>query len=189
MEPTAVDARMLLKDRLVIGSGALVVLFLGLAAWQLFGGSDAEADNDPGKHFTHMHCSACKEEMAYDPRGVGQTCAMCGAGVYVATVSSLEDQEESLSVTGRIWVYLLFAAVLLQALAYITVAHWRRLRRAADEFLNRLLVCRCPFCQRKIGYRAPRVGAGVVCPRCKTAFELPAAEDSAFAQSAIDLPH
>jgi hypothetical protein len=188
MEPTPVDARMLLKDRLVVASAALLVLLLGLSAWVLFGGSVSGEESGSARRFTHMHCSACREEMAYDPKGVGQTCGTCGGGVYVATVGSLDDQDNSLSSTGKVWVFLLLAAVLLQAAAYVTVARWRRLRHAAEEFHNRILVCRCPFCRRKIGYRAPQAGAGVVCPRCKTAFALPAVEDS-DAPAAVNVGH
>jgi hypothetical protein len=165
---------MLFRDRLVVASGVSVVLLLGLSGWLLFGGRGASG-NEPEKHFTHMHCSACKEETAYDARAAGQTCATCGAGTYVPTVGTMDEAEESVSTTGKAWMYLLLAAVLLQGFGYLAVSRWRGLRRAAEEFHNRMLVCRCPFCERKIGYRAPRAGEGVVCPRCKTAFALPAA--------------
>lgn len=174
MEPTHLSARMLLQDRLVVASAAVVTIILTLSAWLLFGGTGAAGENEPEKRFTHMHCSACQEEIAYDARGAGQTCATCGAGTYVPTVGSMQDGEESVGFTGKVWMYLLLAAVLLQALAYLTVSRWRGMRRAAEEFRNRLLVCRCPFCQRRIGYPAPRAGVGVVCPRCRTAFVLPA---------------
>ncbi len=175
METTPPSARMLLRDRLVVASATVAVLTLALSAWLLFGGNEGE---EIEKRFTHMHCSACHEEIAYDPRGAGQTCTTCGAGVYVPTVGTMEDAEESLSVTGKVWTFCLLAAVLLQGLVYLSVWRWRGMRRATEEFRNRMLVCRCPFCQRKIGYRAPRAGVGTICPRCKTAFALPAGDES-----------
>jgi hypothetical protein len=170
---TTVDARAVLKDRMVLAGAALVLATLGTSGWLLFGADFGEN----AVRFTHMHCSECRDEVAFDGRKVGTTCVSCGQGTYTATAGSILDGGEALSAGGKALVFLLVAAVLLQGLVYLGVIRLRALRRAEEEARNQMLVCRCPFCQRKIGYAAVRIGSGVVCSRCKTAFSLPSAEE------------
>jgi hypothetical protein len=165
---------MLLQDKLIIATTLGILLVLGGTAWLLFGSKAGE--NEKQKRLTHMHCSVCGEEIAYNPRAVDEPCAACGSGAYVPTSGSFQGKEEKLSQTGKVFVYLLLAVVLLQGLAYVSVSRLRRMRQAVEEFHQRLVVCLCPFCQRKIGYPASKAGTGIFCSRCKTAFALPPAD-------------
>jgi hypothetical protein len=171
MNKTMIDAEALLTDKVALARAALVLAILAGTAWWLFGGNEsAEGENTPLR-YTHMHCSACKEEVPYNPRQVGKPCEACDAGgVFVATVGSLEEQTNSEGILTKVIVLAVVGAVLMQGWLYLSVLRLRGMRTAAAAARDRTLVCQCPFCRRKIGYPAARAESGLVCPRCKTGF-------------------
>jgi len=185
VSPWKIETPGLFQDRWVLAGTAVVLPALVFSAWLLFG-DNGGGENEPAKRFTHLHCSVCREEVPYNPRLDGQTCGSCESGIYLPTVGSIQDDDDTLSPGARVVVFLLIAAVLLQGLAYVTVVRLRARRRAAAEVRNRMVVCHCPFCQRKIGYRATQAGSGVICSRCKTAFALPPVEEAIFATASTD---
>ena len=65
------------------------------------------------------------------------------------------------------------ALVLVQACLYGWILFARARHRALESLKSQPLVCRCPFCSRKIGYLPRKIGTATKCARCKTAFTLP----------------
>jgi hypothetical protein len=162
----------LARDRIFLGSAAITLGLLSVAAWLFFGKSEPERKEKGPKRFTHVHCSACKTELPYNARLVDQECDYCTKnGKYVATVGSILEQEPPESGGNSLLVFLILAVVIVQVLAYIGIVRLRSLRDAEDKLLNRVLVCACPFCKRKIGYPATKADTAIVCSRCKTAFQ------------------
>jgi hypothetical protein len=93
----------------------------------------------------------------------------------VATVGTAASQESSreISLAGKGLVFGVVTVVLLQAMAYLWFMHLRARRQQEEDSKLKIMVCRCPFCNRKIGYAVVKIGTGAMCPRCKTAFILP----------------
>ncbi|HWY88886.1 MAG TPA: hypothetical protein VNX28_19390 [Gemmataceae bacterium] len=159
------------KDRFVIAGTGMVLTALGISGWLLFGGTGSGDNKSSG--FTHMHCSVCGEEIPYIAKLAGNTCAVCDSGgTYTPTVGPIKDETSAPSTGAKLMCFLLVAVVLLQGLAYLGVLRFRTLRKASMEARNRLLICRCPYCGRKVGFPAGKAGSGGLCPRCKTAFVL-----------------
>ena len=128
--------------------------------------------------YTFMHCPECGLEMSYNPKLDGKTCPHCGpqGPVLVPTVGPAGgvDSDPASNARGRIIAVLVVGLVVVQGAAYAWVLRRRALKKAAAAAQQRVLTCLCPFCQRKVGYTAKKIGTGVLCPRCKTAFTLPA---------------
>jgi uncharacterized paraquat-inducible protein A len=164
-DTTGVGASVILNDRLSLSAGAMVLAVLAGAAWALFGGASEETER-----YTHMHCSACQEEFPYVARLAGARCAVCEKGIYIATVGSVTDNAGAIGAGPKMAVFALIAAVLVQGWVYLAVVRGKALRQERAAARRRTLVCRCPYCRRKIGFPASQEGAGGVCPRCKTAF-------------------
>jgi len=174
---TNIGIEALRKDRYVLGGAALVLLILGMTGWMLFGdGGDSDRPGT-GTRYTHMHCSECGDEVPYTAAVARKPCVSCGKGTYLPTVGSVQETGGLGSPGAKIVFVLLLAAFLIQGLAFLGVWRLRVLRKSVEEVQNRKLVCRCPFCQRKLGYRASRIGSGIVCSQCKTAFTLPEGEE------------
>jgi Zn finger protein HypA/HybF involved in hydrogenase expression len=160
------------QDKVLLGATGLVLLILAGAGWSLFGGQAKYVDGQPV--YTHMHCSTCLEEMPYVARLAGTDCPACGQGaVYVPTFGSVKEGSASGPLGARIVVFFVLAAVLVQGLIYLAARRIRSLGEAQEKIRLELLICRCPYCQRKIGYPAFKAGNGGVCPRCKTGFTFP----------------
>jgi hypothetical protein len=158
-DSTLADMRGIFKDRTVLVAAALVLAALAATAWLLFGGAEEAAAS-----YTHMHCSACQEEFPYIARLAGSHCAICENGTYTPTVGSVKDGAGAIGAAARVVVFVLVAAVLLQGLAYLAVVRSRALREEKAAARQRTLLCRCPYCRRKIGFPASKEGAGGVCP-------------------------
>ena len=168
------DSGVSARERAVVCASA-VFLFLALTAL-LFWLQRDSGSSTQGKKLTHMHCPECLLEMAYIADKEGQPCPQCGGSgpKLVATVGPYKDRHlHQVSVTGKILVAALVSLVVALGLAYGWVIYARMRRRAAEEAFNQPLICHCPFCSRKIGYPPRKIGQGIVCPRCKTAFTLP----------------
>ena len=171
---TRPEAGALLRDKLVLATTGSVLAVLLVLGWLLFG--DILSGDKKRTTFTHMHCPVCKEEHAFNAKLAGKPCTNCETGgTLTPTVGSIADGVP-VSTGAKVIVYLLLAAFLVECVAYVSVRRLRALRAAEEEIRNRMVVCSCPFCQRKVGYRAPKAGTGFVCSRCKTAFRLPAPE-------------
>jgi hypothetical protein len=152
----------LLRDKIVLAGASLVLIALAVTGWVLWGGTGSHGN------YTHIHCSACAEEFPYRATLAGNKCPVCGNGVYVPTTGSIKDGAAEGG--AKTAVFLVLVLVLVQALAYVAAVRLRALRQAATAALNQLLICRCPYCGRKIGFPASKNGVGGICPRCKTAF-------------------
>jgi hypothetical protein len=115
-------------------------------------------------------------EMTYDPNLAGKQCPRCGpeGPVMVPTVGRRDQGGETgPSTTGTALAAVTIALVVVQGGLYGWVVYDRWRRQAQNKRAN-LLVCRCPFCKRKFGYPPHKIGAPMVCSRCKTTFALPA---------------
>lgn len=171
---TPVNGSSVLQRALLGGCAAILFLLLTVLFVWLQGDSGSTAKD---KKFTHLHCPECLLEMTYLAAKEGQPCPQCGGSgpKLVATVGPYKDRHRGqASIVGKTLVAALVALVLVLAFLYGWVYYLNARRRAEEDARNQpSLVCHCPFCTRKIGYPARKIGAGVVCPRCKTAFTLP----------------
>src|SRR5262249_1661117 len=108
---------------------------------------------------------------------VQRDCPHCGkgSGPMVATVGPAANLGPlTIGPVGKGIVLGLVSLVLFQGVAYLWFLKLRARRTEAEDSLRQIVVCRCPFCNRKIGYSRAKTGSGALCPRCKTAFTLPA---------------
>ena len=174
MKGTLVQGRVILEDRIVLAGAALVLMVLGGMTWLLFADylfpkADAEL------HYTHMHCPECGEEIPYNTALEGEPCVACQKGNYLPTVGPFQEGKKKASLGTRLVIFFLFAGLLGEGLAFLSIWRLGRLRQDAAKAESRLLICCCPYCRRKLGYPISQVGTGVRCSRCKTAFLLPPA--------------
>jgi len=167
MNNTKLFADVFRKDWIVRAGTGLVLVFMTITGWVLF------ADSWDGKEtaYTHMHCPVCEEEVIYSARTVGSECPSCGNGtVFVPTVGSIREGTIGPGTGGKLIVFLVLILVLVEGLAFLALKRFKVLDQREEESRNKLLICRCPYCKRKIGFRVAKAGTGGVCPRCKTAF-------------------
>ncbi len=159
--------------RLALGAAAFFA-FAALTAFFLWLQGARSADRAGA--FTHMHCPDCGMELRYDAAKEESPCPQCGpAGPkrMIATVGPRRDQRASVGWLGKTLVAMLGALIPTLGALYGWILYAAARRRTEEQTRKRPLVCACPFCSRKIGYPAQKVGMGAVCPRCKTAFVLP----------------
>jgi len=151
---------------------ALAVLTFALVATGLYFWlrvPDAQA-----KAYTHMHCPECHMEMAYTKAFEGKKCPQCGAdGPTLVPTVGKRIEGKTVSPTATAIAASTIALVIVQGGLYAWILFAAARRRAREAVKEAPLVCRCPFCNRKIGYSPKRVGECATCPRCKTAFLLP----------------
>ncbi len=144
----------------------MVLVILSVTGWVLFAGSWVGTE----AVYTHMHCPVCEDEVIYSARMASSECPICKGGAYVPTIGSVREGTIGPGTGGKIFIFLVIAVVAVQGLVYLVFQRSKIMRQTEQETRNKLLVCRCPYCQRKIGFRASKAGTGGVCPRCKTAF-------------------
>src|SRR4051812_42102705 len=169
-------------NRLLIGMVATtgLIALVTLLLWL-----QEQPDRPAGKEYTNLHCPECRLELTYSAAQDGKPCPQCGASGprMVPTVGSFVSGEADRG-PGRFGNFLaafVIASALVEAALYGWVLRERARARAEEEARLRQLVCRCPFCSRKIGYPQTRIGTGAVCARCKTAFLLPDASQAELA--------
>jgi len=159
-----------------IGFVALIMVFMWLQ-----GGSDS-ANPGKTKPFTHMHCPECALEMPYSAPQASKPCPQCGpqGARLIPSVGpySASEAHGHVGMVGKLMVALALAVPLYGGLLYFAIMRQRARLAAAEAAQRRQVICHCPFCQRKLGFPASLIGAGVVCRRCKTAFTLPEGEPS-----------
>jgi hypothetical protein len=175
---SVVGARTALADRVVLAAAALILEVLGLTGWALFAGGGLGA---PGSRPARLVCSECGDDIPYTNSRAGTRCVACEKGVYTPA----PEGKGRVGTWGKVFILVLLGAVLIQGLLLLAVWRLRLRRRAAALELNRKLVCRCPFCRRRVAYPPALIGTGVVCRQCKTAYTLPAA-DQAELEEAIE---
>ncbi len=163
------NASEIFKDKVVCTATGLVLAVLAVTGWIMFGSTVFGDKGSPG--YTHMHCTDCEEEMPYSPKLAGTRCTSCDNGsLYMPTVGSIKDGGAVAGNVAKMAVFGLLALVLLQGLVYLTVLRSKTLHESQEKARHQMLICRCPYCRRKIGYPATKAGTGGICPRCKTAF-------------------
>lgn len=163
-------------NRLLAATGGFTVLLacVALFLWSK-GGRTAKDERAP----THAHCPECGLEIAYIPALAEKPCPHCGpqSGRMIATFGPANtpgSENVGVSTGGKVVAFIVVGLVVAQGLVYGWVLFQRHNRQRETEVQKRLLICYCPFCKRKIGYPATKIGAGIKCSRCKTAFPLPA---------------
>jgi hypothetical protein len=177
-------------NRFTVGV-ALGLAVLAATAWGLYG----RAWSARKAAYTHLYCPGCDVDIPFDAKKVGKKCSFCSKENPVdppELIPAIGRGDKRILATGTSsfgthMVFLVVLLVVFQLEALLWYYHRRDLRRQEEAVKNRVLVCRCPFCRRKIGYTAARIGLGVACPRCKTAFVLPL-EDEAEAVREASLP-
>jgi hypothetical protein len=152
-----------------------VLIFAGMF-WWLRG---PEGANNESKALTHIHCPDCFLEMAFTKGMENKSCPHCGPSgpKMIATTGPHKGgiaNEGGISAVGTSLAAATIALVLVQGWLYGWILYARSQRLAQEAVRNQPLVCRCPFCSRKIGYLPRKVGSATVCARCKTTFTLPA---------------
>ena len=169
VQPWSHKLRPLVHDRIVVIGSGIVSLALVTAAFALFSGAGG------APVYTHTHCPACEEEYPYNARSAGAKCGRCGYdGVLVATAGPFKEAEGADGALTKALLATLFVAIVVQGWAYVVFMRLKALHRAEDDARKQVLVCRCPFCGRKVGFPAYKFGSAGTCPRCKTAFVLAA---------------
>jgi len=136
---------------------------------------------EPKKEYTHMHCPECQLEMAYNVKLEGKSCPQCGGSgpKLVPTIGPSQRKEAfgEIGPVGKLSVAAFLALLMTLASVYGWTLRNKARQQAEIEAQNRMLVCLCPFCKRRIGYHAKKQGTGTKCPRCKTAFALTEGEE------------
>lgn len=165
-------------QRLFLGLIAATALIAAVGFLLLLCGALDESAE--GASLTHMHCPKCRLEMLFDATLQGKPCPRCGptGPQLTATAGPRGSQVATVGPVGKALVALLVLLILSEALIYVFVLYQRSRRAAVDQEGSLLLVCKCPFCTRRIGYVATMIGTGACCPRCKTAFVLPQGSDA-----------
>ncbi len=125
-----------------------------------------------------MHCPVCEEEYPYNPQAASLKCGSCGHGGFIATAGPFKEAGEDKGIWTKLILFTLVASILVQGWAYVAVLRLKALRRADEETRTQVMVCRCPYCGRKVGFPAFKSGSAGTCPRCKTAFVLAANEQA-----------
>jgi hypothetical protein len=133
-----IDARAVLKDKIVLAGAAMVFSVLGGAGWVLFGDSSSSDEMKAGQRYTHLHCPACRYEIDCNPAKVSKTCESCEKNTYTPTNGSTPGG--GVGRWSRLVLYLLFATLLLQGLAFLSVHRLRVLRQAAHKAGSRRLL-------------------------------------------------
>ncbi len=179
------------KNRFLMGVAGSVLIVL-LSSWGLF--RDSFSTKKP--NYTHLYCPSCEQEMRYDPAKAGKKCPFClqsGAENAADLIPAIGGGDSRVlasgtSSTGKLLVLIVIILVVIQVDFLLWYIYRQERRRQEEAYQNRVLICRCPFCQRKIGYSARKIGEGVACPRCKTAFVLPAEDAAASASATAESP-
>lgn len=174
-------ARLLLGDSLALGASVVLLILLAV----IFGPMlpfHSEKDEAKKKPFTHMHCSICQEEYPYNSAGAQKGCLQCGTDSRMiptvgSTVAGTAEENGSWSWASFV-AYSVLALVLTQG--FILLCYWRYqvLQAKARATMQQVLVARCPFCERKVGYTRRKIGEPATCVRCKTVFVLPGPDTS-----------
>jgi hypothetical protein len=160
----------------VLGALTFVLLFVGMFWW--LRAPDASATD--GKPLSHMHCPECMLEVPFSHGMEGRKCPHCGSAgpKMIATVGPHKQgtgNERGPTAFGTGIAAATITLVLVQGWLYGMILYSRSRRLAREAQQQQPLVCRCPFCSRKIGYLPRKVGSATVCARCKTTFTLPEA--------------
>lgn len=125
---------------------------------------------DPSK-YRYMHCPACYREKPYTPAGLDQPCQYCEKQL-VPTEQTVDGAG------GRSERYGKMAALIgLEVVALMAVIVFLARPRPVDSDGDYLYIA-CDMCTQKIRYLERQIGHTAMCPRCKTTFVFPEAEDS-----------
>jgi ribosomal protein L37AE/L43A len=159
----------------VLAALTFALIFVGMF-WWLRG---PERTNKESAALTHIHCPDCLLETAFSKGMENRGCPHCGPSgpKMIATVGPHKEgagNEPGGSVIGTGLAAATITLVLVQGGLYGWILYALSQRRAREAIQNQPLVCRCPFCSRKIGYLPRKIGSATVCARCKTTFTLPA---------------
>ncbi len=171
---TSITTTTLFKDKAVLGASILCVALGALLWWSTFG-RKADADNvKVSTSFTHLHCPSCKTEMPYRAISDGKPCITCKSP-YLPTVGSWKNGGQSGDKInwGKTAIFAIVSLILVECWAFVYIHRSRALSRIVDESNRQVLLACCPFCERKIQYSISRIGTGVICAKCKTAYVLP----------------
>lgn len=126
---------------------------------------------DPSR-YRYMHCPACYREKPYTPAGFDQPCQYCEKSL-VPTEQSVGDAG------GRSERYGKMAALIgLEVVALMAILVFLARPRPVDPD-GEFLYIACENCTQKIRYLERQIGQTAMCPRCKTTFVCPEAEDGA----------
>ena len=152
---------------------AIAILFLVTAVFFLW--VQGVFNVGSRKAYTHLHCPDCGLQTIYQATKEGAPCPQCGPGSsMVPTVGSWHGHSGGdVGLAGKVMVAVFGALLASMAALYGWILRERARRREEQETQNQMHVCLCPFCSRRIGYPANKIGSGALCPRCKTGFALP----------------
>src|SRR5580765_2126742 len=122
MNTTEVKVTALLRDNVVLAVAGLAIAILMATAWLLFHDNKPTGTDDAPARFTHMHCSACNDEIPYHPQMINKKCEACTEeGTYVPTAGSIREGNQGEGLATRVTILLIVSAAALQGLAYTAV--------------------------------------------------------------------
>jgi hypothetical protein len=158
----------------VLGVLTFALVFVGMF-WWLRGPGTAKQE---GRLLTHTHCPDCFLEVPFSAGMEDRKCPHCGPSGPKMIATAGPHKLDSGNAGGNTAVGTGLAAatialVLVQAWLYGMILYSRSRRLSLEAQQNQPLVCRCPFCSRKIGYLPRKIGSATLCARCKTTFTLP----------------
>ena len=140
-----------------------------LAATTLLTGPGAPRRARDPSRYRYVHCPDCLREKLYTPDALDVPCAYCDKRL-VPTETSVGDRADRAGRYGTMYSLLGVEAVALMAvLLYLA----RPRPPGEDEFLY----IACEKCTQKIRYLERQIGQTAMCPRCKSTFVCPEAED------------
>jgi hypothetical protein len=146
---------------------------LGAAGWFFFRGDEPAKPGQPSAKY--LVCPRCGLEVSYSKDLEGKQCPQCGKqGPPLRASQTAGGARAAVPPAGKRLAGFIVGLVALQVFAYVVITRVRASRQAAQARLRAGLVCRCPYCNRKIRFPVRLAGQGFVCPRCRTGFVLPA---------------
>ena len=153
------------KYVITLGVGAVVLALTALIASP---GRPRRAA-DPSR-YRYVHCPECMREKTYTPDALDLPCQYCDKRL-VPTELSVGDRNARTGKYGQ-----MISLLVVELVALMGVILFLARPRTAGPDADFLYIA-CEKCTQKIRYLERQIGQTAMCPRCKSTFVCPEAED------------